>query len=360
MPLFFLPFELVAEWAGAPKGLAASNRWLAATLGLAFPSMDDKTLRNALKSPEGASKRTRSKLASLDNAITSKLGIAWPPTVVPEEAVGTTLRWPEWEAFTGRGDGNPAINVLPETRKTIQRLAIAERDVARCIAAAPDLQSAVVSLVDNPLARLLCSDNTAATILQHLPKLKSVSDLKEFASDPVFKRWQVHCVVSLLMNILAKADLEYCKDYIPLKGASSEPLERSMVLRILPRVSAETAILPLPALLQCWYESGKSKGKGFSYRQMAKMIPGPTNTENKAKMLRLWRQGKHIPDKHGIEGIIKGLIPEHESDRQVARVRYHIAQLLHRLYRSVEQAWPGSTVRERVRLFQTFVQHRSN
>ena len=90
------------------------------------------------------------------------------------------------------------------------------------------------------------------------------------------------------------------------------------------------------------------------------MIPGPTKLNEKAKMLRRWRHGKHLPDERSIRQILNGLIPKHEDHRHVGFLRYRIALLLQRFYKAIEKAWPESSEDERVTLFRTFNEHRAN
>jgi len=353
MPLFFLPFEQVTDWAGLPKGTAARYRWLATKLELDRKlQMDEKTLRKAVRGLGKVSKRTQKELVDLQMAIASKLGAVWPPANPPDEVLGITLRWHEWDGFARYEDANLPGCFLPATRNFIRCRAMAEREVAVSIAAAPDVRSAVVALVDNPLARVLCPEIGPTRLLHDLEQPTNQGDLERFgAANPLLKRWRVHCMVSLLMEILAHADIEFCREHLLPENACTEELVRnSMILRILPTIANGTLIRPIPALLECWSESATS------YRKLALMIPGASKKE-KANMFKRWRKGKHIPIGHSIEGFLHNLIPN-EHGCQIALLRYRIALLLHGLYIAVENALPGTSDQDRVRMFQTFVQHR--
>jgi hypothetical protein len=213
----------------------------------------------------------------------------------------------------------------------------------------------MLAMVDNELAHRLCPHIPPCEILNALPKMKSRSDLERFrVSNPHFKEWYMHCVISLLMNILASADLEFMQNHVLEEGAPRWELEqRSVVLRILPQVVDGKLELPIPTLLKLWQEVFKFP----SVRQIAANIPKVKDLNEKARMWRRWLRGKHLPSAKKVQGILENLV-KHEGVRELAFRRYQIALLLTQLYRSLKKAWPESTVEDRVRLFQTFSEHR--
>src|SRR5207249_11076444 len=107
-----------------------------------------------------------------------------------------------------------------------------------------------------------------------------------------FLRWLTHCRVSLLMDILALADIEYSQNHILSESATAQKLRSvSMVAPILPRFRDKKLMLPIPLLLERLKEGKRIR----LWKQLAVYIHGVDKPEEKCRVLRRWRSGKRVP-----------------------------------------------------------------
>jgi hypothetical protein len=371
MFLFFPPVGTVAELAGAPKGAAAKLKRL---VGLASapngdffactrpakeleidPRISDKTIKKALRSRRhtlGTSK----KLSKLESPIEQCFGIKIFDITVPDEVLRTGLCWWEWRELADLIDNGRAADFLPRTTHYFRKLALWEKKTAEEIESCkPDYEQGLVRLIDNQFVKMLCPEISPKTILRDVPPLRTLEDVVCFRDrSRLFKEWLIHCRVSLLMDLLAHADIEYCKMHILPKGSTTQELRStSPVVGILPTTRGNKLVLPISLLFERWFELSKLP----SWRQFAKNIPGNTELNEKSKILRRWRNGSHIPSEYSIQGFLANWL-KREDERDLGLLRFRIARFLTKLYQSLQKALPDTDDEQRVQMFWSFHRHR--
>ena len=356
MPLLFLPIQKVFESAGAPKGAAAQFKWLVREiLHIDRLPMTDKTLRKALSS-QTHTPRTSTKLADLNEQIAKGLGMKSLIADVPSEVVGTRLCWHEWLHLANCNADNLPADFLPHTRDYIRKLALYERQIVQALAGCgPDCERAVVRLINNRLTRKLCTEIPAKTVIRQIRDMRTKEDYLRFLpKHSLFLRWLTHCRISLLMDILALADIEYYKTYLLPENATAQKLHSvSMVAPILPGMRDGKLALPIPLL----FERFKNGKRIPSWILLARYIGGCTSLRAKYEMLKRWRRGKPIPSVDTIKCFLDNLI-QHERLRADALRRYRVALLLTNLHAGVKRTLPEVYDDQRLQMFHTFHGHR--
>jgi len=293
-------------------------------------------------------------LTGLCELFTKRFGIKKLIFDTPSEVVGTRLCWHEWLNLADYADDNLPAEFLPRTRDYVRKLALQERKVVRDLAGCRDCKQAAARLVNNPFTCRLCPEIPAKNVIRQIPVMRTKKDMRLLNKNKIFRRWLTHCRISLLMDILALADIEFCKNHILPESATVQRLRSaSMVAPILPSIRYNKSELPLPLLFERFRQ-----GKQISWRKLARYIGGRTALQEKWRMLKRWRSGKRRTSDYSIQRFLSNLL-QHESEefRAVALLRYRIALLLTNLHARVKKL-RTVTRAQRLQMFHTFHKHR--
>ncbi|HEY5909212.1 MAG TPA: hypothetical protein VJA21_01265 [Verrucomicrobiae bacterium] len=256
-----------------------------------------------------------------------------------------------WEIWRGLGDyqdNNFPATCLPRTRQLLKDLAAQEGVVVDgFFARLPHISAATCYLLTSPLAVLLAApcEVRIGPLLKSAKKLRTPQDFLAFRTqDERFRYWQAHCVVSLIMRILAQADVEISRE---LKSG------RSIVAPILPAIRNGKLHLPIRLLLERW-----ANLLNVSYKKMSAQGKGRLDEEDSRRKLESWLNNEHTPSIESIRILLEGIVPN-QQEREWAVKRYRIALLLTHLFEVLQLALPHVGVAERISLFVTFHRHRS-
>ena len=342
-PSFFLHTTVVLGWMGQFPSAASQAIYMRKQVGLRFPS--DKTLRT-LEHRRRLTRKTEEKLAALERKVVETFG-AKSSIPLTGDAIRNLSNWEEWFRFADYSDVNLPKDFLPKTRRHIRLLARKEENMVQgFLRAGPDLVASTVYLLQNPFARMLCAEGELPTggIIRAAKELKGTRDFGRFyAENPDLRHWHGHCVVSLLMSILAAANLE---------ASHAHKTTRSVIEPMLPIAEKGKVVRPVVRLLKRWRSI-----KGKSVKAMSALCKGDEDEEDARRKWESWETEECCPLIGSIQTVLSKIAPN-QRERALGEVRFQTALLLDGLYRLTEAKLPQIGMEERLRMFQTFGRHR--
>lgn len=270
--LFFYPLFGILKHFGLPPTPAGVALRLADAYGIKRDKehlgVSEKTLRNRL-APDNLWPPTENGLFDILEPLCNR---------VPNnrEELYAVRRWQthswEWYMFARMSENTDASHELLQTRERIQKLAIIERDLLRREPEAFDPQKPW------PEHFLL---STLARIPGEDPQPPAPEEIPS---------WLLRRRFSLLMDILAILDVEYCAQYLlPEEATMCRRRESSILEPILPVVEQGRLVNPLARLFCLW-----CKRFALDTPTLAAVFFGSdtaSNDPDRLRQVRAWRSG---------------------------------------------------------------------
>ena len=343
----FLPLlNDVITWAGFASSIVGQYT-MPVRQGVLDDSLPDPhTLRKAFVPGRKLRRDVLLKFHAIDDTLTRATGAVQYASAGEEPHGPVFSYWSQWFDFALRGDNIIPIIELPFTRRYLAKVALEERDLMKSmLEQSPG--GRVQVLLNHSFVRRLC---TSEELVVEPLKQAVCKSPKLLQKNHLFRRWKAHCRVSVLMDILAAADLEFCDGFKDHSAFSGRDI--SFFAPILPTGNRYTS--PVWRLLKRWRDFVSDK----SWGQFAERLAGYADPENTRTSISRWKKGTVIPNVDTFQAFLRDHIP-HADVRRTARIRMHMAVLMANLYKDVLKIAPKTTHSERLLMFATFKRHRA-
>lgn len=297
-PLFFLPILTFWEFWGAPKGTGffravekKADRKL---------QVSDKTLRKILEVDGEYSKRSGESFLRWVEAITEQTITQKNMVRMLKSYSGRRLVEFGWRMMLGQLSESKLGDFYPETLKYVDKLLDEETEYFQFMRINRKDLKIIFS------ARYTDSFYTKFALKvpeQNFQNYLTLTPEKAFEKmwpDPVFFRSSMHGCVSLNMDILAYAELEWLT-----KNSSNLSEIKSRLAELLPKIRDEKIVRSIPAYLDMLKDHFD-----ISWHQMSEaMLDSNTkDPESMRRSLMRWVKGEKIPDFETSSNFFKNLL----------------------------------------------------